>query len=123
MMLIFPELESSFNIGFHNPSTRGCRRFPNAQKVMSLPVEKALWDKISLESKIKKHVQEVASIYITKVPSLMKRLEEAEEKKRLNWNSQRAASMKAYGTSTWVPAARRAYSGVRISWSVRRTRF
>jgi hypothetical protein len=97
MMLIFPELESSLNIAFHNPSRKGRSRFPKAQQVVSPPVEKSMWDQISLEGKIKKHVQEVASIYITKVPSLMAKLEEAEEKKRAKWRSFRTAVMKSYG--------------------------
>lgn len=101
MMLIFPELESSLNIAFHNPSRKGRNRFPKAQDVTSPPVEKILWDQISLEGKLKKHVQEVASIYITKVPRLMAKLDEAEEKKSAKWKSLQSGVMKSYNTNNW----------------------
>jgi hypothetical protein len=111
MLLLFPELEGSLNIAFHNPSTKGCRRFPKACKISSPPVEKSVWDQLSLEGVIKRHVQEVASIYITKVPKLMAKLDEAEERKRAKWSSFRGACMKSYGLSSWEQCQHKMVTG------------
>jgi hypothetical protein len=104
MKLLFPELEGSLNIAFLNPSTKSRRRFPKAQTISTPPVEKSLWDEVSLEGAIKKHVQEVALIFITKVPSLMSKLDEAEQKKRAKWMSLRAS--KLCGSDNWTKRRR-----------------
>ena len=101
MLQLFPELESSPNIIFRNPSSKARRRFSKAREVSSPPIDKSLWDAISLEGTIKRHVQEVASIYITKVPALMAKLDEADERKSRRWKSLVAAIIRARSVEAW----------------------
>jgi hypothetical protein len=101
MMLIFPELEGALNIAFHYSSSKSRRRFNKAAKVTTPPVQRSLWDEISLEGKMKKHMQEVATIYITKVPTLMAKLEEADNKKKAKWERYQKAVMEAYNMTSW----------------------
>lgn len=76
MMALFPELQGSLNIIFQSPSAKAKRRFPDAKVADSLLLDKDTWERISLEGIIKRHVKEVTSLYITKVPSLMAKLDE-----------------------------------------------
>ena len=100
-MLVFPELEGSLNIAFHDPSAKSKRRFNKARKVVSPPVQRSLWDEASLEGTTKKHMQEVARIYITKVPALMAILDGAAKRNKSKWETYRKAAMKASGTASW----------------------
>lgn len=107
MMQIFPELEGALNIAFHYSSSKVRRRFAKATKVETPPVERSLWDEISLEGKMKKHMQEVASIYITAVPALMAKLDEAYKKKNSMRERYVQAMMQAYNTSNWSQCRQR----------------
>lgn len=91
MMSLFPELESSLNIAFHTPSGKSKRRFPDAVNMTIPPVDTALWEDISLEGRVKKYVREVTSVYITKVPNLMSKLDNIDKRKETEWTSLRIA--------------------------------
>ena len=106
MTKIFPELEGALNIAFHDTSSKSRRRFSKAAKVVTPPVDRAVWDEISLEGKRRKHMQEVATIYITKVPALMAKLDEIDKREKLRWEAYKMAMMKAYGLVNW-PDCRR----------------
>lgn len=101
MLLVFPELEGSLNIAFHDPSAKSKRRFNKACKVVSPPVQRSLWEEASLEGTTKKHMQEVARIYITKVPALMAKLDGAAQRNKSKWETHRKAAMKASGKASW----------------------
>ena len=111
MMLVFPELEGSLNIAFHDPSSKSRRRFNKACKVTTPLVERDVWNEASLEGISKKHMQEVARIYITKVPTLMAKLDEADKRKNAKWKTTREASMKASGESSWERCRQKLISG------------
>ncbi|CAJ1940240.1 unnamed protein product [Cylindrotheca closterium] len=106
MMKVFPELEGALNIAFHDTSSKSRRRFSKATKVVTAPVDRKLWDEISLEGKTRKHMNEVATIYITKVPTLMAKLDELDKREKLKWEAYRMAMMKAYGSSNWASCRR-----------------
>lgn len=72
---LFPELVSSNTMVFQKPSAKGLRRFPRAIKVPPPAIDQNLWNQLSPEEIMKKHVQEVALLYITKVPALMSKLD------------------------------------------------
>lgn len=106
MMKIFPELEGALNIAFHDTSSKSRRRFNKAAKVVTQPVDRTLWDEISLEGKTRKHMQEVAWIYISKVPTLMAKLDKIDKREKVKWEEYKVAMMRAYGLSNW-PDCRR----------------
>lgn len=101
MMKVFPELEGALNIAFHDVSAKSRRRFNKAAKVVTPPVDRALWDEISLEGRTRTHMKEVATIYITKVPTLMAKLDEIDKRDKLQWEAYKLAMMRAYGLSNW----------------------
>eukprot|EP00980_Cylindrotheca_fusiformis_P011967 scaffold2830_cov131-Cylindrotheca_fusiformis.AAC.88 len=107
MMLVFPELEGALNIAFHYSSSKVRRRFKKAVQVVTPPVQRNLWEEISLEGRTKKHLQEVASIYITTVPTLMAKLDAADERKKAKWDRYQKAVMAAYQTNSWSDCRRR----------------
>jgi hypothetical protein len=110
MMLIFPELEGALNIVFHDPTPKSRRRFTKACKVITPPVQRRLWDEISLEENMKKHIQEVARMYMTKVPILMAKLDEAMDRKKAKLESYKIAAMKVHGTASWKDCRRKMIS-------------
>ena len=102
MMTLFPELEGSLNINFQNPSGKAKRRFgtsPQNQKIV--PVEKSFWDLASPAGISRSHVEEVATIMITKVPKLMARFEELEQIKKMTYRARCDAVMKSRQTYDW----------------------
>eukprot|EP00547_Thalassionema_nitzschioides_P014161 CAMPEP_0194249366 /NCGR_PEP_ID=MMETSP0158-20130606/20316_1 /TAXON_ID=33649 /ORGANISM="Thalassionema nitzschioides, Strain L26-B" /LENGTH=316 /DNA_ID=CAMNT_0038985875 /DNA_START=271 /DNA_END=1217 /DNA_ORIENTATION=+ len=101
MLIFFPELDSSLNIVFREPSSKSRRRFSKADKVVQLPVDKNFWDEISLEGKLKKHMKEVATIYMTKVPTIMAVLDLSDRKKNAKMENYRQALTKAYNMESW----------------------
>ena len=106
MMKIFPELEGALNIAFHDTSSKSRRRFSKATKVVTAPVDRKLWDEISLEGKTRMHMKEVATIYITKVPTLMAKLDELDKREKLKWEAYKMAMIKVYGSSSWASCRR-----------------
>ncbi|KAL3936524.1 MAG: hypothetical protein SGBAC_008179 [Bacillariaceae sp.] len=106
MMKIFPELEGALNIAFHDTSSKSRRRFSKAPKVVTAPVDRSIWDEISLEGKTRKHMQEVAHIYITKVPTLMAKLDNLDLREQQKWDAYKTAMMKVYGSSNWASCRR-----------------
>ncbi len=75
MTFIFPELKNSLGISFLKPSRKGQRRFPSAFRLPVPPIDSDLWEEISMEGKTKRHVQEVAMLFITRVPELFNKLD------------------------------------------------
>ena len=75
MNFMFPELKNSLGISFMNPSSKGCRRFPKALKSPVPSIDPNLWKDISAEGKTKRHVQEAAMLFITKVPKISRKLD------------------------------------------------
>ena len=75
MHFLFPELNNSLGISFLAASSKGKRRFPNARKLPVPSIDHRLWEEISIEGKTKRHVQEVAMLFITRVPSLTNKLD------------------------------------------------
>jgi hypothetical protein len=107
MNSLFPELLNSFSMKYQSPSLKGHRRFSKASRTPVPPIDQNFFDKISVEGNVKKHVQEVAMLYITKVPSLMRRL----DKSNVNGNLfaeefYRQVIQEVYGTKTWTDARR-----------------
>jgi len=98
MIELFPELEGSLNIVFQQTSGKSKRRFPDAPKSPSTLVTNDVWESISLESLIKKHNKEVTHLYMTKVPSLMAKLDEMDKKKAERWHSMRSAMRESKGS-------------------------
>jgi hypothetical protein len=103
---IFPELKNSLGISFLNPSSKGQRRFPNALKLSVPPIDHALWEEISVEGKTKRHVQEVAMLFITKVPQLSNRLVSMPPPRNSNFDSFFRAVMEVNGFQS-IEQARR----------------
>jgi hypothetical protein len=79
MSFLFPELTDSLGIKFQTPSAKGQRRFPNASKVPAPTLNQNQWNQISVEGNVKKHVQEVALLYITRVPSIARKLNQTNQ--------------------------------------------
>eukprot|EP00934_Nitzschia_sp_Nitz4_P002603 Nitzschia sp. Nitz4//scaffold38_size140716//63852//70157//NITZ4_003144-RA/size140716-processed-gene-0.32-mRNA-1//1//CDS//3329550069//2593//frame0 len=105
MMTLFPELKGSLNIAFKSPTAKGKRRFPDAIKVKGiLPVDKKLWDEVSLDGVTRKQVTEVTSTYITKVPSIMAKLDKLNDKK-LGCSSAIRGSL-GWTSKTGIPVAK-----------------
>ena len=75
MIFLFPELNNSLGISFQKPSSKGQRRFPKTRKPPLPSIDHVLWDRASIEGNTKRHVQEVAMIFITRVPSLTIKLD------------------------------------------------
>jgi len=97
MNFIFPELKNSLGISFLNPSSKGQRRFPNALKVPVPSIDHELWEEISVEGRTKRHVQEVAMLFITKVPELSNKLDSIASARDPNFDSFLRAAMDANG--------------------------
>eukprot|EP00536_Pseudo-nitzschia_multiseries_P002538 jgi/Psemu1/5747/gm1.5747_g len=90
MYQIFPELHNSLTIVVRKPSPKGKRRFPKAKLGAGGPLptlDTAFWDQISVEGTTKRHVQEVAMLFITKVPQLMSKLDANSKSNRSNSNN------------------------------------
>ena len=105
MMELFPELKSnSLVITYRAPSTKGLRRFKNADKNSVPPIDSSLWDSISREGTIKRHVKEVSMLFISKVPALQRRLDEAKKTDLASYESTisfRHALVKSHNASSW----------------------
>jgi hypothetical protein len=103
MMELFPELEKSLGIIYKAPSGKGTRRFRNAYKNSVPPVDSTLWDYISLEHTIKRHVNEVALLFITKVPAIQRRLDRSMDTDPLHdpAKSFREALVKSHNAASW----------------------
>lgn len=97
MSLLFPELDGSLNVVLLPPSKKSRRRFPDARKVEAIQVDKTIWKSTSFECVIKKHMQEVTSIYITRVPSLISKLQNLDERADA-WQRYRAVLEALYGS-------------------------
>ena len=97
MTFIFPELKNSLGISFLNPTSKGRRRFPNALKSPVPPIDHDLWKEISAEGKTKRHVQEVAMLFITKVPNLSNKLDSVLASENSEFDLFLRAAMKANG--------------------------
>ena len=82
MNSIFPELNNSLGISFQKPSSKGQRRFPKTRKPPLPSIDHILWDHASIEGNTKRHVQEVAMIFITRVPSLTIKLDSIGKRRR-----------------------------------------
>jgi DENN domain-containing protein 5 len=107
MMLLFPELTHSLGINFHTPSAKGQRRFPHASKLPLPSLDRNLWNEISVEGNVKKHVQEVAILYMTKVQAVGKKLDQRQSSSFGGFpSSYRQAIKEVYATSTWKGARR-----------------
>ena len=107
MNSLFPELLNSFSMKYQPPSLKGHRRFNKASKAPVPPIDQKFFDKISVEGNVKKHVQEVAMLYITKVPSLMSRLDKSNGNGNLFAKEYyRRVIQEVYGTKTWTDARR-----------------
>lgn len=97
MSFIFPELKDSLGIKFSKPSSKGQRRFPGALKDPIPPIDYKLWEEMSAEGKTKRHVQEVAMLFITKVPELSNKLDAINMTRKDDFDSFLVAVMKANG--------------------------
>jgi len=106
MALLFPELKKKFSISFTTPSSKGKRRFPKATKQVVPPIDHELWEEISIEGRTKKHVQEVAMLFITKVPEISKKLDSVRASKESNFDSFLLAATKAKGFQSTKQARR-----------------
>jgi hypothetical protein len=83
MIHLFPELKTnSLGISFQKPSSKGQRRFPKTRKPPLPLIDHILWDRASIEGNTKRHVQEVAMIFITRVPSLTIKLDSICKRRR-----------------------------------------
>jgi hypothetical protein len=82
MIYLFPEFNNSLGISFHKPSSKGQRRFPKTRKPPLPSIDHILWDRASIEGNTKRHVQEVAMIFITRVPSLTIKLDSICKRRR-----------------------------------------
>lgn len=107
MMLLFPELAHSLGINFLPPSAKGQRRFPNAGKLQVPSLDQNMWNEISVEGNVKKHVQEVAILYMTRVPAAWKKISQSERREVSGYpKSYQQAIQEVYMTATWREARR-----------------
>ncbi|KAG7363292.1 DENN (AEX-3) domain containing protein [Nitzschia inconspicua] len=107
MLLLFPELLYSLGINFQPPSAKGQRRFPNASKLPAPSLDQNLWNEISVEGNVKKHVQEVAILYMTKMPAVWKKLNQRSLKEMSGYPiSYQRAIQEVYKQPTWQRARR-----------------
>ena len=106
MTFIFPELKNSLGISFVKPTSKGQRRFPNASKLPVSPIDTDLWVKNSVEGKTKRHVQEVAMLFITRVPEISSKLDSVFTSKDTDFDSFLLAAMKAKGLQNSKEARR-----------------
>ena len=109
MKFMFPELKNSLGISFVTPSSKGLRRFPKALKSPVPPIDPELWKDISAEGKTKKHVQEAAMLFITKVPKLSNKLDArlvCSSRGSKKFDSFVRATMKANGIRSTAQARR-----------------
>lgn len=97
MTFIFPELKNSLGISFVKPTSKGQRRFSNASKLPVPSIDTDLWVKNSVEGKTKRHVQEVAMLFITRVPEISSKLDSVFMPKDTDFDSFLLAAMKAKG--------------------------
>ena len=81
MLKLFPELGGSLNVSFQPACSKSKKRFPDANKVPASLVTMELWEEISLDGLVRKHVMEVTHLYITQVPALMARLDSIDGRK------------------------------------------
>mmetsp|Transcript_15455 Transcript_15455/g.17692 ORF Transcript_15455/g.17692 Transcript_15455/m.17692 type:complete len:913 (-) Transcript_15455:149-2887(-) len=104
MKIIFPELSNSLCINFQTPSSKSQRRFPKARKTPLLPIYHPLWDKVSIEGNTKRHVKEVAMLFITRIPLLMIKLDVIDKKRNFKFDSFLEVAMEVYDFKSFEQA-------------------
>jgi len=104
MKHVFPELNNSLCIHFLKPSTKGQRRFPKSRKPTLLPIYHLLWDKVSIEGNTKRHVKEVAMLFITRIPSLMIKLDAIDKRRNFKFDSFLEVAMEVYDFKSFEQA-------------------
>lgn len=106
MIFIFPELKNTPGISVLNPSSKGKRRFPKALMQPFPTIDHELWEAISIEGRTKRHVHEVAMLFITKVPEISKKLDSIRSSRDTDSGSFFQAAAEAKGLQS-IKQARR----------------